>query len=124
MAHGAVLLRSKLFTTEQLLAITTDHRNAGLPPREVAMLDVVEKIVLHAYKVTPEDIDGLRDNGFSDEEIVDIVLTAAARSSSAKRWTRSAPSPMTNSSPTRPSRNRPSSTADLTGLAGSPFTAS
>jgi alkylhydroperoxidase family enzyme len=80
MAHGAVLLRSKLFTTEQLLAITTDHRNAGLPPREVAMLDVVEKIVLHAYKVTPEDIDGLRDNGFSDEEIVDIVLTAAARS--------------------------------------------
>lgn len=44
------------------------------------MLDVVEKIVLNAYKVTPEDIDGLRGHGFSDEEITDIVLAASARS--------------------------------------------
>jgi alkylhydroperoxidase family enzyme len=44
------------------------------------MLDLVEKIVLHAYKVTPEDVDGLRGHGFSDEEIVDIVLAASARS--------------------------------------------
>jgi alkylhydroperoxidase family enzyme len=44
------------------------------------MLDVVEKVVLHAYKVAPEDIDGLRGHGFSDEEILDIVLAAAARS--------------------------------------------
>ena len=44
------------------------------------MLDVVEKVVLNAYKVTPEDIDGLRGHGFIDEEIVDIVLAASARS--------------------------------------------
>lgn len=56
-----------------------DHRGAGLDPREVAMLDVVDKIVLHAYKVTAEDIDGLRRHGFDDGEIVDIVVAAAAR---------------------------------------------
>jgi alkylhydroperoxidase family enzyme len=74
------LLRSKLFTAEQIEAITEDHRAAGLEPREVAMLDLVEKLVLNAYKITPEDIEGLREHGFSDEEIVDIVLAASARS--------------------------------------------
>ncbi|HTJ61292.1 MAG TPA: hypothetical protein VL333_08910 [Candidatus Saccharimonadales bacterium] len=44
------------------------------------MLDLVEKVVLHAYKVTSEDIDGLRGHGFTDDEIVDIVLAASARS--------------------------------------------
>jgi len=43
------------------------------------MLDVVEKVVEHAYKVTPEDIDGLRSHGFDDGEIVDIVAAAAVR---------------------------------------------
>jgi|SRR5213593_2493475 len=84
MVHGAVLLRSKILTAEQLEALTTDHRNAGLTPAEIAMLDVVEKIVLDAYQVTSEDIEGLRDHGFSDEEIVDIVLAASARSFMSK----------------------------------------
>jgi hypothetical protein len=30
--------------------------------------------------VTPEEIDGLRAQGFSDADILDIALTAAARS--------------------------------------------
>jgi alkylhydroperoxidase family enzyme len=84
MAHGAVLLRSKILSPDDLVALTTDHRNAGLTPAEVAMLDVVEKIVLHAYKVTREDIDGLRRHGLTDEDIVDIVLAAAARSFMSK----------------------------------------
>ena len=48
------------------------------------MLDVVEKLVLQAYKITPEELDGLRAHGFTDEEIVDIVLAAAARSFMSK----------------------------------------
>jgi len=44
------------------------------------MLDLVEKITLNAYKVTPEDVEGLRGNGFTDEEILDIVLASALRS--------------------------------------------
>ena len=57
-----------------------DYRHAGLEPAEVAMMAYAEKIVLNAYKVTPEDIDGLRAHGFSDADILDIALTAAARS--------------------------------------------
>ena len=82
--HGAVLLRSKFFTAEQVEAITTDHRTAGLEPREVAMLDLVEKVVLNAYKVASADIQALREHGFADEEIVDIVLAASARSFMSK----------------------------------------
>ena len=74
------MLRSKFFNAEQLEAIVQDYRHAGLEPAEVAMMAYAEKIVLNAYKVTPEDIDGLRLHGFSDTDILDIALTAAARS--------------------------------------------
>ena len=79
LAHGAILA-SKFFNAEQVEAIVQDYRNAGLDPAEVAMMAYAEKIVRHAYKVTPEDIDDLRAHGFSDTDILDIALTAAARS--------------------------------------------
>ena len=77
--HGAVLLRSKFFTPEQVERITTDHRTAGLDPTDTAILDLVEKVVLNAYKVTPEDIERLREVGLDDGEIVDVVLAAGVR---------------------------------------------
>jgi alkylhydroperoxidase family enzyme len=43
------------------------------------MLAFAEKVTLHAYKVTEEDVDELRGHGFTDAEILDIVLVAAAR---------------------------------------------
>jgi uncharacterized peroxidase-related enzyme len=79
LAHGEVL-RSRFFSATQVEAIVQDFRHAGLEPAEVAMLAYAEKIILHAYKVTPEEIDGLRAHGFSDADILDIALTAAARS--------------------------------------------
>jgi uncharacterized peroxidase-related enzyme len=79
LAHGEVL-RSRFFSAEQVEAIVQDYRHAGLEPAEVAMMAYAEKIVLNAYKVTPEEIDGLRAHGFSDTDILDIALTAAARS--------------------------------------------
>ena len=78
MAHGAVL-RSKFYSPEQVEAIVKDYRNAGLEAGEVAMMAFAEKVSLHAYKVTPEDIDELRTHGFSDAEILDIVLATGAR---------------------------------------------
>lgn len=73
------MLRSKFFTSEQVEAIVRDHRVAGLPPNEVAMLDFALKLTDHAYRITPHDVDGLRTHGFSDEEIVDIAAAAAVR---------------------------------------------
>lgn len=79
LAHGAIL-SSKFFSTEQVETMTRDYHNAGLEPAEVAMMAYAEKIARHAYKVMPEDIDSLRKHGFSDSDILNIALAAAARS--------------------------------------------
>ena len=41
-------------------------------------LRLAEKITRHAYKVTDEDLDGLREAGWDDEEILEAVHVAAA----------------------------------------------
>jgi uncharacterized peroxidase-related enzyme len=79
LAHGAVLLRSGIFTNEQVSAIARDYRQAGLEPAEVAMMAFAEQVTARANTVTREDVDALRGHGFSDTEILDIALTAAAR---------------------------------------------
>jgi alkylhydroperoxidase family enzyme len=73
------LLRQNGFSIEQLRAITTDYRNAGLEPAEVAMMAYAQKVVLRAYEVTDADITRLRAHGFTDPEILDIAMAAAAR---------------------------------------------
>ena len=79
LAHGAVLLRSGIFTEEQVTAIARDYRHAGLTPAEVAMMAFAEQVTSRASSVTREDIAGLRGHGFSDPEILDIALAAGAR---------------------------------------------
>ena len=37
----------------------------------------VEKIALHAYKITEADIDALRERGYSEDAIFEITLSAA-----------------------------------------------
>jgi hypothetical protein len=44
------------------------------------MLAFVEKISLHAHRITAEDVEKLRRHGFSDAEILDVAMTAGARS--------------------------------------------
>lgn len=73
------MLRSKFFSAEQVESIVKDYRHAGLAPAEIAMMTFAEKLTLHAYKVTPRDIDGLRSHGFTDPEILDIAAVAASR---------------------------------------------
>lgn len=78
-AHGAIL-ESTFFDRDQLEAIIRDFRSAGLDSVDVAIMAFAEKIALHAYKVTPDDVDELRSHGLSDGDILDVALTAAARS--------------------------------------------
>jgi uncharacterized peroxidase-related enzyme len=79
VAHGAILA-TKFFSPEQVEVLTRDYRNADLEPADVALMAYAEKIARHAYKVTPEDIDDLRAHGFTDTDILDVALAAAARS--------------------------------------------
>jgi alkylhydroperoxidase family enzyme len=74
------VLRSEFFSDDEVEAIVRDYRNAGLTPDEVSIMAFAEKVALHAYRVTREDIDELRANGLTDEEILDVALTASSRS--------------------------------------------
>lgn len=78
LAHGA-LLRKNFFDAEQLALIAKDFRNAGLPPEEVAMMALAQKVSMQARDVTEQDIDELRQYGLADEEILDVILASAAR---------------------------------------------
>jgi uncharacterized peroxidase-related enzyme len=78
-AHGAVL-ESKFYDRPQLEAIVRDFRNAGLDPVDVAIMTFAQKIARHAYEVTEADVTELRTLGLGDAEILDVALTASARS--------------------------------------------
>jgi hypothetical protein len=46
-------------------------------PIPAALTSYVDKVALHAYKVTDEDIDSLRRTGYSEDAIFEITLSAA-----------------------------------------------
>lgn len=64
---------------EQVLRIHADYRAAGLAPADVAMLDFAQKVLVASHTIEEEDIQALREHGFTDEEILDITLIAAQR---------------------------------------------
>ena len=78
-AHGAVL-RKNFFDAEQLMALVQDHHKAGLSDEEVAVMDLAVKVIQQAHHISPADIEPLRKLGLSDEEILDVILAASARS--------------------------------------------
>jgi uncharacterized peroxidase-related enzyme len=77
LAHGVRSLR--IFSEEELFRIASDYRNAGLTDAEVVMMEFAEKVSTDAASITDADSIRLRDVGFSDREIADIALAAAAR---------------------------------------------
>lgn len=77
LAHGARSLQ--LFDEAELIRIATDYRDAGLTEAEVAMMAYAEKVSVAAHTMTDADSRQLRTVGFTDREIVDITLAAAAR---------------------------------------------
>lgn len=77
LAHGVRSLR--LFSEDELVDIATDYRTAGLSEAEVVMMEFAEKVSTDASSMTDADSIRLREAGFSDREIADIALAAAAR---------------------------------------------
>lgn len=79
LAHGAVL-RKNFFSVEQLISIVKDFRNAGLPPEEVAVMSFAQKVINQPAGLEEKDFDELRTFGYSDAEILDMILASSARS--------------------------------------------
>lgn len=50
---------------------------AGLAAPRRAMLEFAAKMTRHAYKITAEDVDGLRQHGYTDEQIAELIYDAA-----------------------------------------------
>ena len=77
LAHGNRTLR--YIPEQELIGIAADFRTAEVTPAEVAMMEFAERVSRDSHSMTDADSLALRAHGFSDREIVDIALTAAAR---------------------------------------------
>ena len=77
LAHGKVLIEH---FGEPVLQIATDRNEAGLDEIDLAVMDLAERVVDDATTIDDADLQRLRDLGLSNEEIMDVVLTAAVRS--------------------------------------------
>ena len=78
LAHGAVL-RKNGFTAQQIISIFEDYHNASLTPAEVHMMDDATKISSASGSINQADIDLLREDGLTDQQITDVALAATAR---------------------------------------------
>jgi alkylhydroperoxidase family enzyme len=54
-----------------------DLDGAGLSPRHKSLLQFVETLTRHAYRITDEQVQGLRDVGWSDAQIAEAVYDGA-----------------------------------------------
>ena len=63
------MLRKQIFDAEQLEAIIRDF---GMPDSILGggVMEFAEKITLHAHAIQKKDVDKLRENGLTDEEIL------------------------------------------------------
>jgi len=76
VAHGALL---RIFADAPKLAdqLATNHRTADLSEPHREMLDFAEKLTESPDEVDRSDLEGLREAGFSTEEIWDIASVVA-----------------------------------------------
>jgi uncharacterized peroxidase-related enzyme len=78
LAHGATLARNG-FSEDRLISIIVDFHQARLEPVEVHMMDLARKLSTDPRLVSAKDIQTLREDGLTEEEISDVALVAAER---------------------------------------------
>jgi alkylhydroperoxidase family enzyme len=78
LAHGKVLAE-RFYDPNRVRAIFSDRTSAGLDEVDVAVMDLAEKVAADATSVKVEDVRRLLALGLSEREVLDVVLTAAAR---------------------------------------------
>jgi uncharacterized peroxidase-related enzyme len=79
LAHGRKTLRAGVLDEDQLERVARDYESADLDPADVAVMRFAERVSTDPAAMTDADSQALRDHGFSDRQIVDITLAAAAR---------------------------------------------
>lgn len=70
-------LRRVTLDEELAAALRRDYTQADLSPADRAMLDYVAQLTRQAARITPADLDRLRQAGFDDRAILQINLIAS-----------------------------------------------
>ena len=76
MAH-AESLRAEHPDSQLAQQVVHDYRNAGLTQKQMAMLEFAEFLTLDPGNMKLEFVEELREVGWTDEDIVDIVHITA-----------------------------------------------
>lgn len=81
VAHGAAL-REEMIKDGSGDAVTGDRvafdwRRAGLSRKRQVICAYAEKLTTYPVEVTPEDLQGLRDVGLTDDEVWDVMEIAS-----------------------------------------------
>ena len=77
MESHAEFLRLVSLDEELAAALRRDWTQAPLSEQDRAMLDYAAKLTRHAWQVTPDDLQRLRQVGFDDRAILQINLIAS-----------------------------------------------
>ena len=78
LAHGKVLT-DRFYSQAQLENIARGSDTLELSDKDRAMMSLARQVVRDSSAITEADIDSVRQYGFNEAEIFDIVTTAAAR---------------------------------------------
>jgi uncharacterized peroxidase-related enzyme len=78
LVHGQILATS-YYPADTVASIADDETAEVLDAADATVVRFARKVAEEAEKVTQEDIDELRDHGFSDDDVFNIILAAAAR---------------------------------------------
>ena len=76
VAHGAILrIREK--NPKLADQISSNYRKADITPRQKAMLNFALKVSKSSYEISNDDIEDMRELGFSNDDIWDIGAISA-----------------------------------------------
>ena len=76
MAH-AEALRKEAPESKIARQLGEDYRHADLTTKQVAMLEFAEFLTVSPSSMTQANVDALREAGWSDEDVIDIVHITA-----------------------------------------------
>lgn len=78
-AHAGTMVARGDLTPEEAAQVFKDWRRLDLAEDDRAMLGFAEKLTFEPSRIGEDDVQALRDAGFDDIEIYDIVLITAYR---------------------------------------------
>lgn len=78
LAHGRVLAR-QIMEPGQVRDLVAHRSTEAIDDLEVAAMDLAEKVAADPASVTRADVERLLDLGATEDDVLDVVLAAAAR---------------------------------------------